>query len=289
MKTCTNPRHLTRQLVAVVMLPGFFLTLQQAQGAALTGIASTKHNLGGPNLTNVNYVTDVRANNEICVFCHTPHGSHTAEAAPLWNKALSSGSVYITYGNLNSSTIYGVIGKPGAVSQACLSCHDGAQAMDNIINAPGSGSYNATGGGISGRGWTWLGANQKEGKMINTGSSISMLGTNLSNDHPIGVEYCGGPVGNMIGTCKNSDFILPKAEGGKMSTGPWWVDTDDGAYGARQKSDIILFPARSIYTSGIGPQVECASCHDPHSTNALFLRRKTGNTGSITCLSCHVK
>ena len=35
----------------------------------------------------------------------------------------------------------------GSVSLACLSCHDGAQAMDNLINAPGSGGYDVTGGG----------------------------------------------------------------------------------------------------------------------------------------------
>lgn len=35
------------------------------------------------------------------------------------------------------------------------------------------------------------------------------------------------------------------------------------------------------------PFVECASCHDPHTANATFLR--IPNSGSAVCLACHVK
>ncbi len=47
--------------------------------AFAAGIASTKHNLSsggpGPNKTD--------ATDQICVFCHTPHGSDTSAAVPL--------------------------------------------------------------------------------------------------------------------------------------------------------------------------------------------------------------
>ena len=37
---------------------------------------------------------------------------------------------------------------------ACLTCHDGTQAMDNILNAPGVGGF-TTGGGSNGLAYTW--------------------------------------------------------------------------------------------------------------------------------------
>lgn len=286
MKTLTKPKHLAALLSAAALVIGIAVTAQPV----MAGIADTKHNLGSTNaIANANHVTSNEVNGEICVFCHTPHGSDTSAAAPLWNKALPTGTSYTTYGSLSSGTMDGVVGQPGAISLACLSCHDGAQAMDNIINSPGSGGYDATGGGTNGQSYTWTGASvSAEGKM--TSATVAMLGTDLSNDHPIGVEYCGGNGQN--GACRDADFIAPTAGSGTLANGPWWVDTADiGAAGdgIRQKTDMILYAAKAARTSGLGPQVECGSCHDPHSTNGLFLRRTGGNQGSKTCLSCHVK
>ena len=36
---------------------------------------------------------------EVCVFCHTPHGSAQGAPVPLWNKVLSTGT-YIRYSSL---------------------------------------------------------------------------------------------------------------------------------------------------------------------------------------------
>jgi hypothetical protein len=130
-------------------------------GTALAGIADTKHNLGsGPGLAGRN---QVGANDtaEICVFCHTPHGADTAAPAPLWNKRLGAagvpagGGTYTTYASLNTPSLDGTVAPVGSISMACLSCHDGTQAMDNIINAPGSGGIAADGGGNGGRAFTW--------------------------------------------------------------------------------------------------------------------------------------
>lgn len=281
MRLFVKHNHLTGLFSAVVLILGFAVFMQPA----LASIADTKHNLGSTG-TGVNHTLDTV---EICVFCHTPHGFDST-GAPLWNKLLPTNTIYTTYASLQSGTIDGIVGKPGAVSLACLSCHDGAQAMDNMINAPGSGSYNPTGGGAAGLGLNWVGSHQINGKMINAGGSASMLGTDLKNDHPIGIEYCGGPKGGAIGTCNDSNFVLPTAgAGGNMATGPWWVDTADGTPGARQKTDMLLYTAKPDRTTGIGPQVECGSCHDPHSNNSLFLRRRTGNQNSVTCFSCHTK
>lgn len=258
------------------------------QPALAAGIADTKHNLGSTG-TGSNHTTNTT---ETCLFCHMPVEADGTGAPlpPLWNKLLPTNTVYTTYASRQSSSISGIIGKPGANSLKCLSCHDGAQAMDNMINAPGSSVIDPTGGGAAGRGYPWVGNRQVNGKLINVNGSLVVLGPDLRCDHPIGIEYCGGPKDGVIGTCKNPYFVLPTAGNvGNMTTGPWWVDTPDGINGVREVTDMPLYAAASDRTAGIGPQVECGSCHDPHSTNGPFLRRRAGNKSSITCLSCHIK
>ena len=64
------------------LLVGAVLSL--AVGTAFAGIANTKHNLGSTGTgTNSFDGTD-----EICVFCHTPHGADTTANPPLWNRIL---------------------------------------------------------------------------------------------------------------------------------------------------------------------------------------------------------
>jgi len=261
------------------------------------GISNTKHNLSasGPGENKVTAGTD-----EICVFCHTPHAADTTAPAPLWNKALGAlggGSGYTTYATLNSSTIDGKILNVGSISLACLSCHDGTQAMDNIINAPGSGGYDVTGGGANGLGYTWTGARvDATGKMINTPTTLAMLGTDLSNDHPIGINYCGGGPKSTTpaAACVDKDFLAPQNAtiNGNLV---WWVDTAGGTAGTRDKSDMMLYTRDFGGSIGLAPSVECASCHDPHvetGTGAVpagqtFLR--ISNSGSAVCLACHNK
>jgi len=262
---------------------------------AIGGIANTKHNLSSTG--NANNVRTTAGTDEICVFCHTPHAAATAAPAPLWNKNLPSSAQYTTYATLNSTTIDGAFTTVGSVSLACLSCHDGTQAMDNIINSPGSGGYDATGGGATGLGWTWssgsiAGRVDADGKMTNAATTLSMLGTDLSNDHPIGIQYCGGgPTSTSpAGACRDADFKAP-ANATINGNLVWWVDTTVGTTNTREKTDMILY-SRS-FSGTTSPSVECASCHDPHvesgtgSAGATFLR--VANTGSAVCLACHVK
>jgi hypothetical protein len=271
---------------------------------AASAIANTKHNLSTLAPAGQNRVTV--GTDEICVFCHTPHGGDTTAPAPLWNKNLSgvgSGG-YTTYATLGSSTIDGLFasdgvggGSVGSVSMACLSCHDGTQAMDNIINAPGSGGYNVTGGGPTGLNYTWdtvTGRVNATGNLINANGFIANLGTDLSNDHPIGIQYCGGGpnTGAPAGACVDKDFNAPQSRQ-IGATRVWWVDTTGGTAAVREKSDMILYTRN--FSGTVGPSVECGSCHDPHAETGsgtpaagqTFLR--ISNAGSAVCLSCHVK
>jgi predicted CXXCH cytochrome family protein len=230
-----------------------------SNGALAQGINGSAHDLGGQSAGD---------NNEICVYCHTPHGARTDIEAPLWNKPAAA-TVYQTY---DSSTIDGSVLTVGSVSVACLSCHDGTQARDAVINAPGSGP------GVSPMGTL--------GTM--PGGIIANLGADLRNDHPIGIQYGGFDpgAGQIDPDFKNSTNGLQTAV--ILGRDRWWVDTETTPNAVRDKTDMILYTRDN---GGVDePFVECASCHDPHrgsGTNPSFMR--ISNAGSAVCLSCHVK
>lgn len=268
------------------------LGLPHSAEAQVTGIRNTRHNLGtgAPAGNNTFSGTD-----EVCVFCHTPHGSATGAAnPPLWNKSLPAGP-YTTYSSTTmeaAGAVDGVSGSPsiGSVSIACLSCHDGSAAMNSVINAPGSGLTNPT---FSAGVWTaGTGPTPVVTGTGRLGTGVANLTTDLSNDHPIGIQYCGGGINGSTGTgtCADSDFRTPLTmtlNGG--STRVFWVET--GGNTTRNKTDMVLYNrdfGTTASPAGVGPSVECASCHDPHSdANPTFLR--VANAQSAVCLACHVK
>jgi hypothetical protein len=275
------------------------LLLVFSNGAS-AAIADTKHNLGsGAGPAGRNQVSDTA---EICVFCHTPHGADINAPAPLWNKRLGAngapagGGTYTTYASLQTPSLDGAVAPVGSISLACLSCHDGTQAMDNIINAPGSGGLAADGGGNDGRAYTWTGTTVGANGALNGGAAL--LGTDLSNDHPIGIQYCGGGLtatgGAVSGTCVDGDFVAPQVQAINANS-VFWIET--GGAG-KQRTDLPLYvrPGSTV----TGPLVECGSCHDPHVSagqqgptgtgrvsGETFLR--ISNASSAVCTACHVK
>jgi len=273
--------------LAATMASAVVLTTLVGTGDnAVAGIKNTKHNLGSSQ-TNTTF-NRTSGTDEICVFCHTPHAANLSVTAPLWNKNLPS-TTYTTYEA--TSTMSAIRLSAGSVSLGCLSCHDGSQAMDNIINAPGSGGFSSDGGGVNGLGWTWTAGNASSAGVdtngIMTSNTVAMLndGSNsLKNDHPIGIQYCGGGISTTSGTCTDTDFNSPKTSTFN-NLQVWWVDTGT-ANSTREKTDMILY-TRDFGSGGTGPSVECASCHDPHSENTTFLR--VSNSASGVCLACHTK
>lgn len=289
-------RGLVSWVGAVALLAAF-----SASALAATGITNTKHNLSSTGPGNKFSGTD-----QICVFCHTPHGSDTSAPAPLWNRTLASGAAYTTYDTLGTTWLDGKVLEVGSISLACLSCHDGTQAMNSVINAPGSGTTNAA--------WTagsWTAGASGMGGGISGGmlTGVVALGQDLSDDHPIGIQYCGGGVNgdgtsSFTGsTCADGDFVgtgsTTTSDGrtAQLKTAQinnaqqFWVEL--GGNATRSKTDIPLYN-RSF--TGVGgsantPSVECGSCHDPHvekiGNNVAFMRVDVA--GSKICLSCHVK
>ena len=254
---------------------------------SFAGIAGSKHDLstnGGGNLASTTV-------DEICVFCHTPHGSDSSfEGAPLWNKAAAPTSGYKMYGaaavdtagtTIASSSTGSATG-PSNPSKACLSCHDGVSAINSIANAPGSGLYNAD---IPNGGYAALGTsnNATAVTMANidtydaggagSAGGITNIGTDLTNDHPISVTYTAGKASLRATTYD-------------LSTTPAADFRWQNSVGAI--STILRGTAKD--------KVECSTCHDPHlgptgtgSTRQELFLRSGNNDKSKLCLGCHDK
>ncbi|MES9940735.1 MAG: cytochrome c3 family protein [Candidatus Thiodiazotropha sp. 6PLUC2] len=127
--------------------------------SSFADIAGTSHDLTSQTtlLTNA-------GNTQICAYCHTPHNASTTNnTTPLWNHEDTT-ATYTMYSS--PSLDMTIAGSPSGVSLACLSCHDGSVAADQLINFP-SGVTAAQG-------------------VFTLGDS---LGTDLSNDHPISLTY----------------------------------------------------------------------------------------------------
>jgi hypothetical protein len=294
-------------------------------------IADSWHNLGSGNIKGgtpnnaagtANHSADTA---EVCVFCHTPHGGDNTAAVPIWNRKLTDPTVYTRYSDLGTTTFDATEAPIGSVTIACLSCHDGTNAIDNVINAPGSGGYDPNGAQI---GPNFTGSDQIGGKI--DPAVVQMLGTDLSNDHPVSMQYAGGgiSVSQPDGPSNDPDFVAganpkphPKNYALSVQAAPanaqittlWWIErgvgTEFSLAAGRDREDIILY---TRIESGTGkaaidgieqPFVECGSCHDPHNIdNPTFLRVSNGvptdstagfpnanGSPSGLCLSCHIK
>ena len=254
---------------------------------------------------------------EVCVYCHTPHGANSQVDAPLWNRTINTGE-YQIYDK--PRTLNRPIGQPGPNSLTCLSCHDGTISIDSIINMPGSGFYNRAQEtamdstfldqwGNSGRtgpvglhyrmgpsqdaGFCTLCHNNDNSQTSMSDFTVFVIGTDLRNDHPIGIQYPEGPYGKDIGV----DFFEPyKGFSNASGADMWFHDSNGNTYPDKDEP--------RMYNTGENYEVECASCHDPHGvpingpgTDFIpsFLRVSNGNanTGegnpSGLCLTCHIK
>lgn len=271
-------------------------------------IANTRHNLTQrpPNTGPLGPINaalmDPSRNDygEVCVYCHTPHGGDSGLQAPLWNRTRAAGP-YQTYDLLQTTTLTQPVTNPGPNSLTCLSCHDGTVAIDSIINMPGSGGpfnrYKASQITSSDETFldSWTGVASNDHQKLSLGSNsclgchapggvfnaatdftVFVIGQDLRNDHPVGIRFPAG----------SPDFNQP---GGTAPGGTKFFDLD--ADGRMDKGEVRL------YDTTDGPEVECASCHDPHGVpssgpgtvfNPTFLR-VANNIGSSLCLTCHIK
>ncbi|MBL4699917.1 MAG: cytochrome c3 family protein [Phycisphaeraceae bacterium] len=175
---------------------------------------------------------------QICQPCHTPHGADTTIAgSPLWNRIPTTATYTTHAGSGQAATAI------DDNSRLCLSCHDGTIAMDNF------------GGNTSGT------------AMI-TGAAL--LGTDLSNDHPIG-----------------ADAVWSGTYDAAAAPGSQWTAEKTYMVSQNTRDTANIMPLRPVGTGN--PAVGCTSCHEPHNRNSQSNMLWMSNAASALCLNCHVK
>lgn len=304
----------TKSVVSSAIAGAVVFAASSVSAQPLNSIADSWHNLGSGNTKGATPNGGTPANHstqtgEICVFCHTPHGGDNSAAVPIWNRVLNDPANYTRYSQNNSTTFDAAEGPIGSTTIACLSCHDGAQAIDALINAPGSGNYtdwtSVPFGDAAYLAWAG-GSTSMVGADINPATGalasgiVQNLGVDLSNDHPVSMQYGGGGVtgagGVATGTTVDPDFtqvgtarsindqtgaavnmvMNAKANPSATINTVFWIERSDSLNpNDRDRNDVIL------YTRNFGgqfqPFVECGSCHDPHNVdNPTFLRTSNG-------------
>ena len=220
-----------KQVILTIALMMAVLTVP-----CLAGVKETKHNFASSTYSPNSFFWGAQ---QTCVFCHTAHNADVSAGA-LWNHELNTGQSYQMYSSntldMNQSL------DPHEGSLVCLSCHDGTIAINSLNNLPGpegAGTYGVPGG-------TGLDA---LGRMAT--SSGSYVGTDLSDDHPVGITYDAS---------QDLDFY-PKT------------------------GNPLAYPDKLLSE---GLYVECSSCHNPHdNTFSNFLVESNDN--SSLCLRCHNK
>ncbi len=164
---------------------------------------------------------------EICVVCHTPHAADTSvTGAPLWNHEVTTA----TFTPYSSSTLTATVGQPTGTSKLCLSCHDGTVAIDSFGGATGTNFINGS----------------------------DLIGTDLSNDHPISFAY---------------DTALATSDGGLNDP-----SSQNSGLGGTIDEDMLF-----------NGNMECASCHDVHDSAGNSKLLVKSNASSALCLTCHNK
>jgi predicted CXXCH cytochrome family protein len=201
---------------AVALLCVVALAALAPPAMAGTNIANTVHNLT-PTGRGVFRAAEPAG---LCVYCHTPHSA--APQAGLWNREVSG----VTYQIYESATLKAQVKQPDGSSRICLSCHDGTLAMGTLKHAE-------------------HGVQPKLGLL--TGRTV--LGTNLTADHPVSFVY-------------DSALAANRGELADPRSLPKTIKLDQNK------------------------ELQCTSCHDPHEDGRSHFLRTEMRDGAL-CLDCH--
>lgn len=206
---------------------------------------------------------------EVCIFCHTPHGGLATDPAgtvvklPLWNRTLNYGSSFTMYdsGTFNGKSSY-ISNKPTGMSLMCLSCHDGVTTINAVLNYGPDGPILIPGG------------SDQIGDFSYPPWRNPNIGSDLSNDHPVSFVY---------------DDALVTADTASRGGVPGLNDPDVVTYPGNSSEKLILYGSATDATTR---RIECSTCHDPHewgdATGQMpFLRMSNANSGM--CTKCHIK
>ncbi len=223
--------------LSILILVALMSLSASAIVVAQTGIQTTKHNFMGEGWN---------TSNQVCLPCHAPHG-HYGATVRLWNHAPTTASFSTKYDEMAKTYTTGTVAEK---SKRCLSCHDGTVALD---------AFSGNGGTPA----NTMGAFHPKSNLTN----------DLSNDHPISVEYKPA----------NTDPAKPYTGTSLKATS-----------GTGMVGGVLRL---SKQADGFAYNVECSTCHAPHgkteTVNGIVQNTPNllnlNNTGSALCLTCHNK
>ena len=175
------------------------------------------------------------AENNPCIFCHTAHKA--MGSSPLWNHTMSAATNYIVYSSPRLQSLGITVPQPNGSSRLCLSCHDGTIALGSISSRVTPITVYQNGALIP------------NGQMP---AGVDNLGTELSADHPVSVDYDAA--------ARLDTTLKPRA-------------TINAA--------VRLEQLNSVY------YVQCTSCHNPHDNQFGNFLVMDNTTSPALCTSCH--
>jgi predicted CXXCH cytochrome family protein len=272
--------HAVLELAALLVLGSATAAMAQTTQR----VKNTVHNLSASGPGAVRAQTET----EVCVFCHTPHGSSGVE--PLWNRRTDGGPYQI----YRSSSLKAKLGQPTGASKLCLSCHDGTIALGEVLSRD---------------------APIRMAGEDRIPAGPSRLGTDLSDDHPVSFAYaasitqgvselyppaaipppialdqngelqctsCHEPHDNSFG-----DFLVRANDAGALCLSchrpEFWRNS---AHAASSRP----LPAEDAAALGAEPstpaQNACNSCHRTHGAAGRPWLLDLENI-SATCIVCH--
>ncbi len=168
------------------------------------------------------------AGEELCAYCHTPHAA-AAAVAPLWNRTLINPSAnYTGTGTFSQNGANNYVGTDVAL---CLSCHDGATAMNAVVNMP-----NAV-------------ALADASTVANNGVKFVAIEADLSNDHPVGFDFAAA---------QGADLEIQDPGFGGAYTG---VLTGAGLFQCSSCHDVHNNDAGAFLVQSNAGSNLCLACH----------------------------
>lgn len=232
---------------------------------AAGGVEGSPHDfsISTTNYAGGNYYGSWNSRHGVCSPCHAAHHTDPAQLAPLWIHETTKA----TFTPYSSPTMNAAVGQPDKESLACLSCHDGTVAVNQLIG----------GTQTNGNPTALFVAEEAD------------IGTDLHTTHPISFVYDAALAAADGGLENPTTYKIGDAKTNlTITTAPVPASWSGTSLSGKTISQALL----------INGKMQCASCHDVHrlegsSPTSGILAKISGTDadgrGSTLCRTCHIK
>ncbi len=205
-------------------------------------IQDSHHNLSisGP----ATFIDKSTTEDQICVFCHTPHQPNGLTITPLWNHMTNAPGTYGVYTSptMETTDIADIGGGAMNTSLLCMTCHDGTVGVNSLFNE-------------SANGIPTMGATTEldgSGRIVSP-ANLGTGATALLNDHPVNFTYqdsydselAKGALGLFVPSANVSNFLIA----GKVQCA--------SCHDAHDNTFVSFLRADPAGVNGL-----CLQCHD---------------------------